>query len=569
MKNFLRDRLIHLTIFLVFFLYGYLNPALAQSLRSYELPTGIQAAMAKAGHDTLKINILLDSATQIQQSDPAQAMTYCFAALQLASEASSDQHFDRALLKIGRYFLLSGAYNEALTYFLEYQKRALKSGNRLNQLKIRHNIVALKLTVNDKYDEILFGEMKALLKDYEAFWVQSGDSAIVREMIPGLLINLSIVAVLKGTLNEADQYLKAVFELSKQHQILKGTILELNLSDFILKTKMGKFEEAFELAAKLREMCIQADNLAILSTLEYYLGNAKAEKGDTKEAAQSYENAYKLAEQLGNHSIMSVSASKLYEIYQKNGNLVDALKYNNASIRAKDAMKKAEAAARVAQSEMLERVHALENEMKREKRSLTFRFFFVMLISVTLFLGILILFFKTRKKYQHEKIEKTSYAMEVNKSVIEKETLASALESKDKQLAAEVMYRVQKNEIIKEVVQKLHNVQRQQNRDAQKEMGEAIKGLERAIDNHSWEDFELRFLQVHQGFYDRLQAVQPKLTTNERRLCAFLKLGMSSKEISTLTGQSTDSIIKARHRLRKKLGLPDQETSLVEFFADF
>jgi tetratricopeptide (TPR) repeat protein len=569
MKNFLRDRLIHLTIFLVFFLYGYLNPALAQSLRSYELPTGIQAAMAKASHDTLKINILLDSATQIQQSDPTQAMTYCFAALQLASEASSDQHFDRALLKIGRYFLLSGAYNEALTYFLEYQKRALKSGNRLNQLKIRHNIVALKLTVNDKYDEILFGEMKALLKDYEAFWVQSGDSAIVREMIPGLLINLSHVAVLKGTLNEADQYLKAVFELSKQHQILKRTILELNLSDFILKTKMGKFEEAFELAAKLREMCIQADNLAILSTLEYYLGNAKAEKGDTKEAAQSYENAYKLAEQLGNHSIMSVSASKLYEIYQKNGNLVDALKYNNASTRAKDAMKKAEAAARVAQSEMLERVHALENEMKREKRSLTFRFFFVMLISVTLFLGILILFFKTRKKYQYEKIEKTSYAMEVNKSVIEKETLASALESKDKQLAAEVMYRVQKNEIIKEVVQKLHNVQRQQNRDAQKEMTEAIKGLERAIDNDSWEDFELRFLQVHQGFYDRLQAVQPKLTTNERRLCAFLKLGMSSKEISTLTGQSTDSIIKARHRLRKKLGLPDQETSLVEFFADF
>jgi DNA-binding CsgD family transcriptional regulator len=79
-----------------------------------------------------------------------------------------------------------------------------------------------------------------------------------------------------------------------------------------------------------------------------------------------------------------------------------------------------------------------------------------------------------------------------------------------------------------------------------------------------WREFEQRFQEVHAGFYERLMARHPDLTSNERRLCAFLRLDMSTKEISNITGQSVKAITQARFRLRAKLGIENPDISLFE-----
>jgi DNA-binding CsgD family transcriptional regulator len=62
-------------------------------------------------------------------------------------------------------------------------------------------------------------------------------------------------------------------------------------------------------------------------------------------------------------------------------------------------------------------------------------------------------------------------------------------------------------------------------------------------------------------------AINPNLTLNEKRLCAFLRLDMTSKEISAITGQSVRAIEQARIRLRKQLGLTNQQVSLSAFLS--
>ncbi|WP_137092401.1 helix-turn-helix transcriptional regulator [Mangrovivirga cuniculi] len=94
-----------------------------------------------------------------------------------------------------------------------------------------------------------------------------------------------------------------------------------------------------------------------------------------------------------------------------------------------------------------------------------------------------------------------------------------------------------------------------------------IKNLGVALNEDSWKEFELRFTEVHQDFYNSLESKYPDLTPNERKLCAFLKLNMTSKEISSLTGQSIRSIDVARTRLRKKFGLTNSEVNLVDFLS--
>jgi DNA-binding CsgD family transcriptional regulator len=73
--------------------------------------------------------------------------------------------------------------------------------------------------------------------------------------------------------------------------------------------------------------------------------------------------------------------------------------------------------------------------------------------------------------------------------------------------------------------------------------------------------------EVHAGFYEKLLKAYPDLSQNELKLCAFLRLNMSTKDIAELTGQQLPSIDKARYRLRKKLGLASSETNLVTFLS--
>jgi DNA-binding CsgD family transcriptional regulator len=101
------------------------------------------------------------------------------------------------------------------------------------------------------------------------------------------------------------------------------------------------------------------------------------------------------------------------------------------------------------------------------------------------------------------------------------------------------------------------------------ELNKLITELKASYSDKSWAEFELRFKQIHGNFYEKLIEKYPNLTMNERRLSAFLKLQMTTKEIAGLTGQSPRSIELARTRLRKKLGLTNSEHNLYDFFLGF
>jgi DNA-binding NarL/FixJ family response regulator len=74
---------------------------------------------------------------------------------------------------------------------------------------------------------------------------------------------------------------------------------------------------------------------------------------------------------------------------------------------------------------------------------------------------------------------------------------------------------------------------------------------------------------VHIGFYEVLQANFPELTQNDLKLCAFLRLGLATKEIGELTNQRIETIEHSRYRLRKKLGIGNTDTNLVVFLSQF
>ncbi|OYT15518.1 MAG: hypothetical protein B7C24_12665 [Bacteroidetes bacterium 4572_77] len=101
-------------------------------------------------------------------------------------------------------------------------------------------------------------------------------------------------------------------------------------------------------------------------------------------------------------------------------------------------------------------------------------------------------------------------------------------------------------------------------KDGELIISQIIDSRRQEKNDFNWLEFEKYFQEVHQKFYRELHRQFPDLTVNERKLCAFLRLNLSTKEIATITFKSPNTIVTSRKRLRKSLCLT-AEQNLISF----
>jgi DNA-binding CsgD family transcriptional regulator len=80
--------------------------------------------------------------------------------------------------------------------------------------------------------------------------------------------------------------------------------------------------------------------------------------------------------------------------------------------------------------------------------------------------------------------------------------------------------------------------------------------------------FESNFERAHEEFLFRIREQFPQLTPGDLKLCAYLRMNLSTKKIALLLGISTRGVENHRYRLRKKLNLP-RDRNLIEFMMQF
>ena len=79
--------------------------------------------------------------------------------------------------------------------------------------------------------------------------------------------------------------------------------------------------------------------------------------------------------------------------------------------------------------------------------------------------------------------------------------------------------------------------------------------------------FNLHIEQVYQELFKKLKESYPDITPRELKLCAYLRMNISSKEIATLMNISARGVEIGRYRIRKKLNL-DHDANLIEFMMN-
>jgi len=103
------------------------------------------------------------------------------------------------------------------------------------------------------------------------------------------------------------------------------------------------------------------------------------------------------------------------------------------------------------------------------------------------------------------------------------------------------------------------------------ELKKSIKKLSHQLklnqnNKDQWAFFSQQFEQIHPDFFNKLRQHTPNLSTRAMRLCAYGRLGMTNQEIAQILGIATNSVSKARHRLKKKMNL-EKEQDLNQFLA--
>jgi ligand-binding sensor domain-containing protein/DNA-binding CsgD family transcriptional regulator len=202
-----------------------------------------------------------------------------------------------------------------------------------------------------------------------------------------------------------------------------------------------------------------------------------------------------------------------------------------------------------------------------------------------LFLLLLILIIRKRfeaakrreKKIEQEKYRKKEEEMKLKSLEDEKEIirlrnekLRAAMILKDKELANSTMNMIQKNKLLNNVKSELRKLN---SSDVSPELRTKIQGINKKINRelnaeNQWEVFETHFENVHEAFLKRLKEAYPDLSPRELKLCAFLRMNISSKEIAVLMNISTRGVEISRYRLRKKLDL-DRNQNLTDFILSF
>ncbi len=170
-------------------------------------------------------------------------------------------------------------------------------------------------------------------------------------------------------------------------------------------------------------------------------------------------------------------------------------------------------------------------------------------------------FFKIKSKHQLEKklIEDRNKIVELKLFEVKKN-----LELKNKKLATSALQAIENEELKKQFIERLQN-------EIPCKYHSKLKQLSVIFKNNSknnWNEFKTHFEQINDGFFIRLKTEYPSLSPSELKLCSFLKLNLSSKDIALLMGISYDSVKMGRYRIRKKLSL-SRDINLVTFISKF
>lgn len=527
-----------------------------KTICSQEKADSLTDLLLTAKSDTQRVDYLLEYAKKYSWSDVDLAEKYTKEALNLSQKINYQKGLGYAKFQLSR---IIGDYDFELSESLVVQ--ALDHAKKIDDSILMANAYCSLGNLKGNFD---FNEeaLDYFNRSLGIFLRHNQDSSAAV-----LYNNLGVLFDMMYPDSVPNHYYELATEINlrtKNYLWLAITYLNKGVDLY----ESDEFTQSKVYLDKSYQLILDNDNTRLLPWILNSYSELYNRQGDLKLAIRFADSSLVHARKESN-SLQELSAlQKLNKANLKLGNIQAAYNYLEQYLTVNDSIN---AKNRLKGYDVLELKYKFEEEAKQqelEKALLKNKLFQsrITILSIVLTAGLIIflllfVYISLRNRMKNKTLEQKN-------TLLEKEKIKVDLELKNKELTSNVMYLLKKNEFISSVSEKLKLVIDHPDKDVNTSLDRIVTELDKNISDVNWEDFEVRFQEVYVGFYQKLSQKYPDLTPNDLRLCAFLRLNMTSKEIAELTFQSQESLKTARYRLRKKLGL-DRTENLVAFFARF
>lgn len=459
------------------------------------------------------------------------------------------------ILKIARYYSSKNDSHKDIYYFLEAISlfRNLEKQNMVNQCKIylsesyrkkrqhENGILILREVLQEKdllpkHRAKAYSRLAALLNEYQGS--EEVDSIIKysnkcldlskeNNFVEYMALSQNELGYiyhrkLKDYVLAENYYLEANtnFHEIKDFENLINT--DINLSE--LYVYQGKYDKALGVISK--SLNYIKEDKATLQTMRLYLQfyNVYKLRGNYKEALE-FQNLARLIERM---------------IYF---NKIDDVTFEMAAKYDLEAKKK-----------------EIKNQQGRNKL-LSQRNRLLWIVSFLLVFVISIIIYSYQIK---QKLHKQKLLIARSENLV----LKDKIEIKNRELVTTTLKMINRRALGNSVNPRLKKIAKRANSGDKSELLKICNEINIHAKTNFWDEFIKNFNEVNISFYKNLKGKYPKLTKNEKKLCAFIKLNMDTKDIASLLGVSVRGVETARYRLRKKMNLK-QGITIYEILAEF
>jgi len=516
----------------------------------------IMRAVSNIKDDTLKARRLMALAMETIYNHPDQAALYCQQALDLFKATSHAEGTSHALNLRGLLRLRQAQINEALQDHMDSYYIAKQHGLTTRMAKALNNMGIVFLHVKD-YDRAFATYQEALTLNRQLNNVEETGSN---------LANCGLVLVNQNKLDSALVFYHQALSHFLDVKMNRGiATMYNNIGNIYLRKK--QYEEALFYYRKALDHYHKDNNVLYASNVYGNIGKTYFQQGSMDSVEPYLLRGLELATQQNALEELQDLHENLSLYYEKKGDVAKSLYHLKCYSTWHDSLYNSEkitALKQVAQRYEVQRQLDLvnkENELQSARLLAWIVSLAALLIIVTLigFIYNISLTRNTVRKVLYEE-EKARFLAEKEAQELRENQYAQEIDIKNRELASTAINIIQKNDLLQQITDNLENLRKSSIDDnTRREITRLTRLIENGLNQEQeWESFRIHFDGVHPGFFDRLLAIQPKLTPKDLRICAYLRMNLSTKEIASLLNFSIRGVETIRYRLRKKLDLPPE-----------
>nr|NQU94599.1 tetratricopeptide repeat protein [Bacteroidota bacterium] len=506
-----------------------------------------------------------------------EAIPYLEQALELSRKEGNRLDESKNLSEIGYNYYVLSEYDRAS----EYLNMALRISEDIGETEYTSSILNRIGLLNNR-----LGDNKTALEYFQKSLEIRRDLNL-EDKIAGSLSNIGGVYITMEKYTEALSYFEEALEINTQLGNHSWKAINLNNMGLVYM-HMEEYNKALNhMQQALAIKRARKDRRGMIFSSAYIgMVYEKTKKFDL--AIEYFTLCADLSKEIGAMDQLSACYEDLFRVYKEKGNYKLALDYHEKFFTMADSIFGEEKLKIITEIQTRYETDkkAKENELLKKDAEIKHSVQNVLIIlgSALLLLSILllILFRITRKSLYknralHEQEIKVNELELKNKEIerLRLEELVFAeqeinrlqkekIENKNRELSAITMQILNKNQAlsdIRDMVKDMKGGASEENNNC----GSILSKIDHSDQfDQDWDQFKKHFEEVHPRFFKSLSGKFPLLTSNDLKLCAYIRINLNNKEIARMLNVTPDTVKKARQRLKKKMEL-GQEEDIGEF----